>query len=390
MSCNNNFPPNSYCCDVFQSGCVYYDGPSLCVDLPTIAYLNDVLSAISAASCNGGVYNYDYKCLNTYTITNQEQYVEAIADIICKILGTFTPSTVQSITDLLNLIETLNNRVAVYNTVPILGCFAPLSGLDGTVTLNGIIQALQQVICNINDSLTAFDDSKVRVQSSDGVSGYLEDKIVYGDNVSINILARGEDEKLELNFESGIVNPISAADSSSLDFTITGDDENTIKIDVKKDPSILNGIQILSDGLYISHTNIWNIIKNNVSLLSSFCSLCPIDPGALIVYYGVQDTGVNPIFSSFINQDPGLDIIVDYGAQPVDKFFYIAYRNIFATKTDYEDQNFTGNSGYIGGVGDLYEVRSMTYLSNTYTLIITRYATNFNGPEKVVKYHINS
>jgi hypothetical protein len=107
-----------------------------------------------------------------------------------------------------------------------------------------------------------------------------------------------------------------------------------------------------------------------------------------VIYYGTQSTTVTPTsFENSINADPDLDITINYGPQAVDRVFYIAYRTTSLAKNSYQDQNYIINAGQIGGISDLYEIRTITYQGDPYYLIITRYPTNFNGTNKIVRYY---
>lgn len=105
------------------------------------------------------------------------------------------------------------------------------------------------------------------------------------------------------------------------------------------------------------------------------------------IFYGVQDTNDDPTdFSNSLSQNCELPISVDYGAQSLPKFYWLAIPADCGDKTDWTDMNDTGNAAKIGQSTDLYEIRSMIILGEPYDLYITRYVTGFNGYTSIVRY----
>lgn len=119
----------------------------------------------------------------------------------------------------------------------------------------------------------------------------------------------------------------------------------------------------------------------------------PLNAGIVIpgstgnIYYGVQDTGDDPVdFSNFISGDPNQDILIAYGNVAMPKFYWMAHSINGTRKTDYTDQSDTNNSGSIGGETDLFEVREITIGDNQFLLYITRYPTLFGSSNQRVLF----
>jgi hypothetical protein len=610
------------CGEVLYTSCIYYDGNQLCVDEPQAAYVNDVLVAMAEAACNApSLYsNIDYSCLSSFNISTRDEFISTLVSVICTILGTEVPGNVTSISDLVTLIGSKQTIINGMNNHSVIVCYQPLSGLGATSTLADIIESFQQVLCNINDALLTEADKFVKITANDTTSGYLQNKLIAGTNVSITKINSGGNEKLLIEGLPAISTPVVGVDSTSVD--VTAVTSSRIKADVKIDGTVTdNFLVITEDGLFVDPILFYNYLVSNTILKDTFCNVCPTttsttttsttsaptttttsttttttvaptttttttttiapttstttttttlcpcvtyvtfnvltsgdivrvdcdgfpvmsshgtggqlivdciqrnsvipvsaeinnivysndcctqdittstttttttgpliycyetsryncvantcvydqqinisnssplvlgryyyDPNTSAIYlientilclggstitnvsgvgspscnslcvaptttttstttttttlgittstttttttgatifFGVQNDNTTPVtFPNSVSGNPDSDITINYGAQPVDKFFYVAYRTTSTAKTNYVDENYPVNSGNIGGVSDLFEVRSITYLGQPYHLIITRYETNFNGSNKIVRYYL--
>lgn len=113
----------------------------------------------------------------------------------------------------------------------------------------------------------------------------------------------------------------------------------------------------------------------------------PCGTGEGIIYYGVQDTDDDPTdFTNGINQSCLLSITIDYGVQPLPKFYWLAVPADCPEKENWEDMNDEANAGETGASTDLFEIRAMVIEGNPYTLYITNYVTGFNGYSSIVRY----
>jgi hypothetical protein len=277
MACyQGNFPNNPNCFEVFNSGCVYYDGPDLCVNLPTLAYLNDVLSAISTTYCQGGS-NFDqkdYGCLSSYNINSQETLFEAVSDILCQIIGTEVPGNITSITELLALINNLNVTLDTYNTVPVIECFSELTTIDETTDLPTILSKLQTVVCDLTTQTTALADQYVKVSATDTTPGTLVSKLAAGPGVVMTIIGYGDNETLKIEIPNTVGAFISSENTDSIVTTISGVNQDIVKMDVSVDPNPVNTLIPLPNGLFVDATAILGVIVNNPTYANLFCGLC--------------------------------------------------------------------------------------------------------------------
>lgn len=106
------------------------------------------------------------------------------------------------------------------------------------------------------------------------------------------------------------------------------------------------------------------------------------------IYYGVQDTGDDPTdFSNILNSNPANAFTINYGAQPLPKFYWCAYTDLDAIKQHWADINNPLNKGNIGGDTDLFIYRAMVIDTVTCWLIITQYLTGFDGDNAEVKFY---
>ncbi len=107
-----------------------------------------------------------------------------------------------------------------------------------------------------------------------------------------------------------------------------------------------------------------------------------------VIYFNTQDNGDNPIdFTQFITGNPDDDIIINYDHLDTAKFYWMAHSVGALQKTNWEDENDTGNAGTIGGTADLFAVRIIQINGFDYILYITNYVTFFNGFEAIVKFY---
>jgi hypothetical protein len=556
-------------------------------------------AACQAPSIYGDI---NYQALIPFNITTRDEFINALVNVIGAVLGTDTPSTVTSLSDIVTLINQKQQAIQALNDQSVIACYQPLGDLSATTDLPVIIQSFQDVLCNIKTALESESDKFVKASASDTTKGYLQDKLVNGANVVITKINSGANEKLLIDAVATSVDPVVGADTATLD--VTAINSNTLTANVKIDNTVADNFLVATGaGLFVDPYLLYTYLLNNPVLKSQFCAVCPTttttstttttttlppttttttstttttttaapttttttttststttttpcpcvtfasfnvvssgsvlmtlcdgtpllqsfgtggqlvqycvrrnsiiavsaqinnivysptcctenttttstttttttvqtqfcynadryycvngvctfdstvavsNPSALVlgrwysdsgtgaiyltvsnapclggpiainvsgagagscsllcspvstttttttsstdvIYYGTQDTIVTPeTFSLSINADADQDITINYGPQPVDKVFYVAYRTTSAAKNSYQDQNYVINAGQIGGISDLYEVRTITYLGEPYHLIITRYPTNFNGTNKIVKYY---
>lgn len=105
------------------------------------------------------------------------------------------------------------------------------------------------------------------------------------------------------------------------------------------------------------------------------------------IFLFVQDNDNNPTdWTNSITGDPSMPISANYGTQENAKFYGLAYLNIYAIKTDWQDLNESGNAGTIGADTDLFISRIISHGGEDYIFIITQYKTNFNGNFTGIKY----
>ncbi len=110
------------------------------------------------------------------------------------------------------------------------------------------------------------------------------------------------------------------------------------------------------------------------------------NPG--IIYYNTQETFDDPTdFSKFITADPNNDIFIPYGNISSPFFYWMAHYISALQKTNWEDENDTGNAGTIGGDTDLFAVRFITINGFDYICYMTRYVTLFNGESQEVRFY---
>lgn len=147
------------------------------------------------------------------------------------------------------------------------------------------------------------------------------------------------------------------------------------------------GIRLENDVIQASLTDGQKKVVNRVLTFGHKIRHYPCGSGEGLIYYGYQDTNVDPDdFSNYLTQNCSLPISVDYGPTVVPKFFWLAVPADCPLKTDWTDLNDVGNAAKIGQATDLYQIRSMDIDGNPYTLYMTRYVTGFNGFSNQVKY----
>lgn len=109
---------------------------------------------------------------------------------------------------------------------------------------------------------------------------------------------------------------------------------------------------------------------------------------AKLIFYGVQDTTVDPSdFSLFETGSPYADITINYGDQPDPKVFWMAHIQGATEKTNWIDLGNALNTGGIDGSGDLFEKRIIDIDGDNYVVYITKYVTGFTGSPQKVKFY---
>lgn len=266
-------PPG--CCGVFYSGCMYYNGPELCIGPTESPYLNYILALLSEYSCQApNLYaEVDYSCLSPLNITDRVTFNEAVITTICDILGTYTPSTVVSLSTLNTSLINLDTTLDGYDTQTIVPCYDTLSVLSGTSTLSILVADLQQTLCTLSTNAELNADKLVKISATDTTSGYLLDKLEAGTGVLFNVVAEGSNESLQIDLNIGLEPPVVVQDTASVDLTSLAAFEITGS--VKIDSAITDNFLVITpNGLFASPEQLIDLIENNVTLNSLYCTIC--------------------------------------------------------------------------------------------------------------------
>lgn len=149
------------------------------------------------------------------------------------------------------------------------------------------------------------------------------------------------------------------------------------------------GHVVLSGTFYLQSHNVTGNVDDSVNFtaVGKGTGILTVAIATDRVYYGTQAVSTTPVsFTDYISTVTDSNITVDYGVVSMDKFFYMAHPSTSSEKDLWQDVQYLLNSGEIGAITDLFEVRSISIASVPYKLYITRYATNFNGSK--VRYYV--
>lgn len=145
---------NSCSNGIFDSRCSVYTGPYLsCINVQPNTCLQDVIQSINSKVCQviGDYTQYNFNCLSShYTITNEEEFVDAITQYVCNITTRIDGLEIivqNNYTDLSNKINEIRNP-GLTSPCPTFVVYDPNS------SLNQILTAQSTAICNIHNSLS--------------------------------------------------------------------------------------------------------------------------------------------------------------------------------------------------------------------------------------------
>ena len=105
------------------------------------------------------------------------------------------------------------------------------------------------------------------------------------------------------------------------------------------------------------------------------------------IFYGVQNNGNNPTdFSNYLTGNANNSISVNFGSQSTPKYYWISYKYGNAPKTTWMDITGQENTGSIGGTSNLFNITRQTLNGVDSWLIMSNYATGFQGDQAEVKF----
>jgi len=164
------------CVRTVYTGCIIYNGPALqCVTLNSYTpSVTDVFMAFHAKICTQQAsFTLPNTCFTDSTVKSYPQFIQRLINVLCQLVGGDPTATIDT--------ETLYNYFISLNQPTILTCYRQLTGISANADLLTLLRNLQEQICN----LSTIRDIFVRVSETDKYSGYLEDKLVCGDCISL-------------------------------------------------------------------------------------------------------------------------------------------------------------------------------------------------------------
>lgn len=272
MACNDQTPPcgcpdysSTGCLDTYNTDCVKYTGEGIsCLDITTgdtltsiLGHLEDVVCALSPTAYS----TFDYSCLSVLNINTEKKFVENVSDVLCQILGSQIPGGITSLSTLTASLTTMQTTVNTLSSQTTLDCFEVISGIPGpTTSANTLFAAIQQVLCNHNDSIntlislggtgiTANDSSTIDFS----VSGTGNHTITADAKLSLT-----SGNSLIANIDGLYVSApnITVVDTSTIDLTASGTNNHTIQAAVKVSANSGNQVSIQADGIFVPATSV--------------------------------------------------------------------------------------------------------------------------------------
>lgn len=217
VNCNNNQattntnylpdPCTTGCFSITTGNCVTYSGATTaCLGVTSGTKLDDIVSAIDQAICllsEDRFGDYDLFCLNQFGIESEEQFAEKISEVLCAILGDELPTNPTSLSTLKVQLEAVQ---LVLNSQEMTTCFQLLSGVTSQINVSSFIQAIQAVVCGLDVRLQAAEALsgqvyKVKVSADDTFANYLENKVIAGDMIDVDVINNGANEQLRIRFD---------------------------------------------------------------------------------------------------------------------------------------------------------------------------------------------
>ncbi len=254
------------CCEIIPSKCVIYSGLDIdCLNIKKSENLDQILQHLKDVICAlgpGGFGDFDFGCFASQNITTEQEFVEFICDIICQILGTDTPGNVHNLSSLYALIQSLTTDVNNIKNQTLVSCFRTLSGLTTPQNISNLLTAIQNVICNLSDRI---DDIVANGSETPITTNNIEKDVQLTASGSHNhtLTARVilDPDGTNALTTSGVglkcVSPqITVVDSESIDLTKSGTLGHTITADLKISATANNAASILSDGLYVNPASV--------------------------------------------------------------------------------------------------------------------------------------
>lgn len=262
-NCNNcnNCDPNysSLGCPSYpNTECVIYNGDDIpCLSIVKTENLNEVLQHIKDVVCALGptaFEDFDYSCFSTVGIETQQQFVEFISSTLCEIIGSQDVGELTSLSDLYSLIQSLTTNLNLIKNQVLISCFQTLSGLESPQNISDLLTAIQTVLCDHEDritaleggsggvNLTANDSTTIDFTTSGTANHTLTGSVILSPNANNSLTSAGNG----LYVSSPVITPV---DSQSVDLTVSGTLNHTLQADIIVSPSYGNILTIEFDGL---------------------------------------------------------------------------------------------------------------------------------------------
>lgn len=254
------------CLDFPKSECIIYNGDDIpCLNIVKTENLNEVLQHLKDVICAltpTGYGSFDFSCFASQEITTEQQFVEFISGLLCDILGTQTPTTITSLSQLYTLIQDLTTNLNLIKNQTLSVCFQTLSGLSTPQQISQLLSAMQTILCDhetridfleaggTNTPISVFNLEKDVELTASGLNNHTLTARAILDSDANNALTTS-------NVGLKVISPsLTVNDTQSINLTASGLHNHTLSADVKISATVGNAASIAVDGLYVNPASI--------------------------------------------------------------------------------------------------------------------------------------
>ena len=297
------------CCDFPKTKCVIYDGDDIpCLNITKNENLNQILQHLKDIICSlegSGYATFDFSCFASEGITTEQEFVEFISSLLCSILGTQTPNTVTSLSDLYSLIQSLTTTINTIKNQTLIACFQTLSGLTSPQNISDLLTAIQIILCDHESRLDALESGSINIPitvnnvgkdveiTASGISNHtLTAKVVIDPDGTNSITTSA----------AGLLcsSPnVTVVDTSSINFSASGVKNHTITGDVKISATVGNAASILADGIYVNPAS-----ASETPLVATDSTSIDFNQSGVNGHTITADVILNPSLSNILQSTP--------------------------------------------------------------------------------------
>lgn len=259
VPCSPADPCSEVCADNLGTNCITASSDiSTPINVVAGTDLTVILNKINTLlqSVNPAQYqNFNYGCFSFQGIETEQQFVEFIVNnVLCPILGSQTPSTITSLSQLNTAIQVLTTQGNGIINQATTGCYQTLAGVPNPVDLDSLLLSIQTILCQQNTDIQNLitngsppisvnnTNKSVQIATSGPLNHGLSAEVAL--QVDVNqAIVKNLDGTLFVPKET----PIQFIPTTTINVGTSGTSQHTLQVSAKISSS--GGNQLVDDGL---------------------------------------------------------------------------------------------------------------------------------------------